>query len=265
MKTGLSCFQGWAVGALAATALAAPMAASAGPLPAGWSCTGTCGSAGADGDVTASPQGGTYNYVVTTNGQNGLGLGFADDTSGSRALSSAFVANAGAQLSFYFNYVTTDGAGFSDYAYVQLLDSASSVVATLFTARTTTTGDTVPGFGLPGLAPGVTLAPPSTPIIPGGPSWSVTGEADGTCFDVGCGYTGWIAMDYTIASAGTYSLAFTALNFVDDAFQSGLAFDGVTIDGVPVDPGDPGIPLPSTVMLVGMGLAVLGLGRRRKA
>jgi hypothetical protein len=250
-----------ALSVLAASTFSFSGPAAAAPLPAGWTCTANCGTLGADGVVTASPEGGTYGYVSTNNGVSDSGIGLGSETNGSRANTSLFSANAGDDLEFYFNYVTSDGGGFADYAWVRLLDSSLSVVALLFTARTTPGGDTVPGFGMPALADGVVLDPPSTPIIPGGPAWSALGGSSGGCWSTGCGYTGWIGMTYEIAAAGSYFLEFGVVNWSDTAFDSGLAFDGILIGGVPIDNG---IPEPASLALLGIGLAGLGAMRRRK-
>jgi hypothetical protein len=156
----------------------------------GWICTGSCGLSGANGVVTLSPFVGStaYGWVSTTGGVAGLGLpgigGTGSATDGSRIRSGIFAATAGQNLSFYFNYVTSDGAGFADYAWARLLDSGGTEVALLFTARTTTAANTVPGFSMP--PPAATLVPPATPIIAGGPAWAPRGSSSGTCFAVGC-------------------------------------------------------------------------------
>lgn len=238
--------------------------AAAAPLPAGWTCTANCGTLGADGVVTASPEGGTYGYVSTNQGvtDSGLSIGTKDETNGSRARTNQFSANAGDDLAFYFNYVTSDGVEYVEYAWVRLLDSALSEVALLFTARTTTGGDTVPGSGMPALAPGVVLVPPSTPIIAGGPAWSPLGGYSGRCYGAGCGYTDWIAMTYEIATAGNYYLEFGVVNWLDQMYDSGLAFDGILVAGQPIDNGT--IPEPASLALLVLGLAGLGAMRRRK-
>lgn len=220
-------------------------------------CVGSCGTLGANGVVTASPEGGTYNYVSTAGGVGGVGLGVGGETNGSQFTTAQFSANAGSTLEFFFNYVTTDGAGFSDYAFAQLLSGSDTL--TLFTARTTPSGDTVPGFGLPGLAPGVVLTPSATPIIPGAPTWAPIGTG---CWDTGCGYTGWIGMTYTFADAGNYRLRFGVVNVIDQGFQSGLAYDGTVVDGTVI----PGIPEPATwaMMIIGFGLVGSAARRARK-
>lgn len=77
----------------------------------------------------------------------------------------SFPANAGDRLEFAFNYVTTDGGNFTDYAWARLLDAAMNPVAMLFSARTAVSGDSVPGSGLPDLHPSVVLTPQSAAII----------------------------------------------------------------------------------------------------
>jgi len=218
-------------------------------------CVGTCGTLGANGVVTASPLGGSYQYISTAGGVVGAGqLAGVGGTNGSQFTTSTFSANAGSVLNFYFNYITSDGAGFSDYTFAQLVPTAGSAI-TLFTGRTTVIGNTSPGFGLPPNAPGVVLTPPTTAIIPGGPAWSPLGGYSGQCFDVGCGYTGWIQSTYTIATAGTYTLAFGVTNWTDQIWDSGLAFDGVTVDGTPVTGA---VPEASTWSMMILGFAGVG-------
>lgn len=223
---------------------------------------GNSGVLGADGVVTTPPIGGAYRYVSTDGGVAGGGsLGIGAETDGSSYQTAAFEAAAGATLEFYFNYVTSDGSGFADYGWASLNDGTSDLV--LFTARTTPTGDTVPGFGLPGLAPGVVLTPDSTPIIPGGPVWSPLGGSSGECFDDGCGYTGWIKSTYTVTTGGTYTLTFGVTNWSDTAFDSGLAFAGLVIDDVPIDP-PPVVPEPATWMMLIAGFGLVGFAARRR-
>jgi len=224
-------------------------------------CVGTCGTLGADGVVTESPLTGTYQYVSTENGLDDVGsLGVGSETNGSTFQSSIFAANEGSALQFYFNYVTSDGSGYADYGWAALRPDDGGDDIILFTARTTPDGDTVPGFGLPGLAPGVVLTPASTPIIPGGPAWSPLGGSSGSCYDDGCGYTGWIGMTYTIADAGNYSLIFGVTNWDDTSYETGLAFDGLTIDDTPIGQ----VPEPATwAMMIG-GFALVGSALRRR-
>ena len=225
------------------------------------SCTGTCGDLGPDGVVTAPPQyGPNYQYVTTNNGVGGAGqIEGVGGTNGSEYVTAAFSGAAGDELNLYFNYVTSDGSSFSDYAFAQLLRNGSSV-GYLFTARTTPSGDTSPGFGLP--ANISTLTPATSPINPGATTWSPLGGSSGDCFNAGCGSTGWIGSSYTLADAGLYTIRFGVTNTGDTSFQSGLAFAGVTINDTPIGV----VPEPSTwaLMILGFG-AIGGAMRRRKA
>jgi len=228
--------------------------ALADPIPVGWTCSGSCGTLGANGVVTLSPIGNsTYEYV-TTNGSSAtapLPTGaLGGETNGSTLATPVFSATAGTALNFYFNYVTSDGAGYADYAWAELFNSSNDPVALLFTARTEPSGSIVPGTGLPD--PTATLNPSSVPIIPGAPTWSPLGDSSGTCWSTGCGYTGWVNSDYTIAAAGNYYLEVGVTNWDDEAYDTGLALDGVTVGGNPIGPSP--TPEPSTLILLGSAL-----------
>lgn len=223
-------------------------------------CTGNCGTAAPNGVVTAPPAyGPNYGYVSTVGGATGAGqIDGVGGTIGSELLTDAFTAAAGDSLSFYFNYVTSDGSSFADYSFAELLNGGTHA-AWLFTARTTITGSTSPGFGLP--ANDSVLTPGSTPIIAGAPVWAQLGTSSGTCFNNGCGYTGWIGSTYSIAATGTYQLRFGVTNFSDSLYQSGLAFAGVTLNDTPIGGA---VPEPATwaMMLAGFGFAGYGMRRR---
>jgi hypothetical protein len=244
---------------LAISAMAFSGAASA--LPAGWTCTGNCGELGANGVVTASPDGGNYLYVSTSGapltGNGDLNIG--SETNGTIMRSSTFSANAGDDLKYYFNFVTTDGAGYADYAWSRLFnvnDLANPI--TLFTARTTPGGNTVPGFGMPVI--GATMDPTTVTVVAGSPTWTPVGSG---CYSTGCGYTGWVTSLYDILADGNYFLEFGVVNWADQAYATGMAIDGILLAGVnPFDPN--AVPEPASLALMGLGLFGLGALRRRK-
>jgi hypothetical protein len=257
---------GIAMGLLVALVCFVAQNAAADPLPSGWTCTGTCGASGADGVVTLSPTGNSsYQWVSTTGGSYGVGAlptgVLGGETDGSTLATTIFSATGGTALNFYFNYVTSDGAGYADYGWAELFDSSNSPVALLFTARTVPSGSIVPGSGMP--APLATLAPASVPIIGGGPAWSPLGGSSGDCYAAGCGYTGWVNSNYIIPTAGNYYLEIGAVNWSDTAYDSGLAMDGVTVGGVPITP-PAGVPEPASLTLLALGLSSVGLLRRKK-
>ena len=239
-------------------------AAGAGMIPVGYTCTGNCGTDGSDGSITLSPIGSSqYEWISTNGGTLGVGVlptgALGSETDGSTLATPVFSANAGTSLNFYFNFVTSDGAGFADYAWAELFSSTGSPVALLFTARTVASGSIVPGTGMP--APLATLNPTSVPIIGGAPTWSPLGGSSDTCWSSGCGYTDWIDSNYTISNAGSYYLEIGVVNWGDESFDTGLAMDGVTVDGVSVGAST---PEPATLTLFGLGLGIAALARRRR-
>lgn len=237
-----------------------------GGLPSGWVCTGGCGTSGANGVVGLSPVGSSkYGWVSTNGGVSGnvLAAVGASSTNGSTLRSTLFSSNAGDALNFSFDFVTSDGAGFADYAWARLLDSSLNQIALLFTARTTPNGNSVPGFGMPAIA--ATIIPGVVTIVPGAPSWSPLGSSSGTCYSTGCGYTGWVASTYNVAAAGNYYLEFGTANYLDTSYQTGLAFDGITIGGKPIEDVPGNVPEPASLALLGLGLAGLSFMRRRKS
>lgn len=229
-------------------------------LPSGWTCNGQCGTSGADGVVPLAPGGGSaYGWVSTADSSSTVALpgvgGSGEGTNGSTLRSVAFNASAGSELDFRFNYITSDGAGYADYAWARLLDGNNQQVALLFTARTTPSGDAVPGFDMP--VPVATLTPYPVKITELATAWSPLGDDSDSCYDVGCGNTGWVRSQYTIAGAGTYRLEFGVTNWNDSDFNSGLAFDAIQLGGQPLP-----VPEPATY---GMLLAGLTLFATRRA
>lgn len=233
----------------------------------GQTCIGSCGSLGANGSVTLSPSGDTsYQWISTAGGVDGAGElpGKYNGTDGSSFTTADFTVTKGEALTFYFNYVTSDGtASFPDYAFAQLQSSGGTPVAILFTATTTPTGNTSPGAGLPPNQ--ATLSPSATAIIPGAPVWAPLGGYSGHCFmgpTQGCGYTGWIKSTYDVPTAGSYQVQFGVSNANDTLFDSGLAFDQVSVGGVPIPTS--AVPEPGTyaMMLAGLGLLIT-VARRR--
>jgi hypothetical protein len=177
-------------------------------------------------------------------------LGF-NETNGSILTSGEFTANGTDILNFYFNFVTSDGAGFPEYAWARLLNTADPTASILlFTARTCQTAacDTVPGVAMPPLGAGVTLIPATTGILPG-TTWSPLGDYSGECWAVGCGHSGWINALYT-PLAGTYQLEFGVVNVEDMLFDTGMAIAGAQIGNTPIS----SVPEPSTLLLLGLSL-----------
>jgi|ERR1035441_3383630 hypothetical protein len=224
-------------------------------------CVGNCGILGANGVVTTAPTGNPYRWISTAGGAVGAGvIAGVGGTDGSSYTSSVFTANSGDLLQFYFDYVTSDGAGFADYAWAELETAANAHVAWLFTARTEPSGNISPGLGLPDNQ--ATLIPPTSGIIGGGPVWAPLGAYSGFCYSAGCGYTGWIESQYTLAAGGSYQLVFGVTNWIDNIYDSGMAFDGATIGGTPINPT---VPEPGAWILLVTAGAGLSLARRRRA
>ncbi|MCG5527921.1 NF038132 family protein [Halorhodospira sp. 9621] len=244
-----------AAAGLSGTAMGAPIDLS------GWTTEGNSGTSGADGVVDLSPFGSSeYGWISTANGVDQDGLGAGNETTGSLITSPNFSAGAGDELSFYFNYVTSDGGTFTDYAWAQILPVGDDPIQ-LFSARTTPEGNTVPGFNLPEPDVDVTLDPEETPVIGGAPDWSPLGDSSGSCWDEGCGYTDWLNASYEFEDPGEYALEFGVVNWNDTQFQSGLAFDGATIEGEEITAP---VPAPGALSLMAVGFAAMGLTLRRR-
>ena len=243
--------------ALACAAAAMAVHASAQAQAPAWSCDGHCGNLGADGVVTLAPGGGSYySYVSTDGGLDGIGLsgieGDGANENGSVLRSAPVAFGAGTALTFAFNFVTSDGSNYSDYAWARLLHADGTPAALLFTARTSNEFATVPGHGMPAVA--ATLTPASSNVNGGATTWSPLGPWSGDCYEAGCGYTGWISSRYVVATAGNYRVEVGVTNWGDDIYDSGLAFS-VTDAGPLQQP--PPIPEPAHWTLLLAGLTAL--------
>lgn len=291
--------------ALAALATLSFGAAQAAPVQVdslSWTLqAGAAGLVGANGTVPASPAGHNPVGYVTTDGgvanasaldlkQRGKGTG--NETNGSAIRSSTFSAAANDQLTLYFNYVSTDGGAFGDYAWARLVDASSqSTAAWLFTARSSNSdrGQVVPG-GVLGDQEDNKLLDTLGATLNGGATingtlssntvWAPLGVDSGTCWDNSstCGATGWIRSDHTVGGGGSYYLEIGVTNWGDEIFQSALAFDftglsasrfqGFTVlpDAGSGSGGTTPIPEPQSLALVLLGLALMhGQARRRRS
>lgn len=262
------------------------LAANVNPDLATWTCAGACGSLGANGDITLSPLNSTqYGYLTTagSSAHNVSPLSIAESggqgstffqTNGSSYTSAAFNVAAGESVEAYFNYVSTDGKGFDDYAWARLVDAGNgSTVAWLFNARSTNGNkqSVVPGNALGKASNNTVDFDPDTTIVNyddfdfntrntdiGNPvDWSPLGDSNGACWRgnaEGCGFTGWLLSRVT-PGAGTYRLEIGVVNFGDELYDSGLAFD---LQGLVAAP----VPVPAAIWLLGSALIFMGVGRR---
>ncbi len=249
-----------------------------------WRCLGVCGASAADGDITLSPLGNAQYGYVTTAGSQALGVSPLDivesggggakfaQTNGSSYLSPVFSAQSGDTVSAFFNYVSTDGKGFDDYAYARLVGAnTGSLVAWMFTARSTNSNkqSVVPGDL------GVAFDPDAVIVnykdfdfntrnlkTPLPVDWSLLGGSNGACWREtaeGCGFTGWLQSSVTLASAGSFRMEVGVVNFGDQAYDSGLAFDLSQLSA-PLTT----VPEPSTFAMMAGALAFMGLHKRRR-
>ena len=278
------------VAALTATA------AQAAPVAAGsldWTHTGAAGLIGASATVPVSSTGNTpFGYITTAGGVQGVsplllksdGKGSEQSENGSTITSSVFSAASGDTLSMLFNYVSTDGRGYEDYAWARLVVAGTQdTAAWLYTARSdrSARGAVVPGNVLKRQVDG-SLPDELDAVLNNGNSvgfnvsstdWDPLGGSSGFCWTSAntCGPTGWIGSDYTFDSAGDYVIEIGVVNWGDEAFDSALAFDfaglqAARFDGLTVvQPPAPGtVPAPATPALLLAGLALLAAATRQR-
>ena len=246
-----------------ALAVLSTQALATGAISPGWTTVGNSGSSSAQDGVVNIPSGySSINWISTNGGVDGNTLPGYPGTNGSTATSPTFSAAAGDQLSFMFDYVTSDGSGYPDYGWAGLYNSAdNSLAAMLFTAVTTPSGNTVPGNGMPPID--AVTNPSFVSVVAGAPDWSPLGGSTGSCWDVGCGYTGWVSTSYTIGAAGSYYLQFGVANARDTLWDSGMAFAGAAIAGSPIDDTHSPVPEPEQWLMLLFGMPLLAARLRK--
>jgi hypothetical protein len=253
------------------TLFAALAAAQAAPVHAAevllggveWAATGTAGLIGGTVTVPFSPTGNTGFGYVSTAGSSAQGVsplqlktdgkGNETDNNGSKVVSSVFTAQANDVLNLYFNYVSTDGRGYDDYAWARLVDAGTQdTAAWLFTARSTNSarGNVAPGDVLKRqldkdapdeldatLNDGARIGFDVSSTV-----WAPLGLDSGFCWNDAntCGPTGWIQSLYTVTSTRSYYLEFGVVNWGDEVFDSALAFDYALLDATAFPGSGPG-------------------------
>jgi hypothetical protein len=281
-----------------------------GNAPTGWTLNGTSGSGiTLGGGVSASaapfisPSGDSTDCYIVTDAGGGHPSGdgstlpassipgapaIAGSTEGTYMKSPTFTAAAGQQLNFQFSFITQDGSGeFSDWASAYLVPVTANGALTggpslnLFTARTGSNNQVVPGVGFTGFPAGLTLTP-STASLQGNtfylnPATGGTSSGDPNASQYGPtrypntgapgGSTPWIDANFVFngSDTGTYDLVMAVSNVGDDNYSTGLLFTGQSISGGgPIVPPNGSVPEPGTVSLIGAALAGLALLRRKR-
>lgn len=279
--------------ALAAITLSFPAAHAAEAPVIGqvWTATGTAGLIGATATVPLSPlENSVFGYVSTAD-STALGVsplllktdGKGDEAAnnGARVVSGSFAASAGQTLALQFNYVSTDGRGYDDYAWARLIHAGNNTTAAwLYTARSTNSarGNVVPGDvlqrqqdnQLPDELNATLNNGNSVGFDVASTAWQPLGFSSGYCWDDAntCGPSGWIRSDYTFSQSGHFRLEIGVVNWGDQAFDSALAFDyrGLAASAFPGLSVMAAVPEPGqlAMMLSGLGL-MAGMGWRNRS
>lgn len=273
--------------------LTLPVIANAAPISLAnldWTSKGTMGSIGGTLAMPTSPTGNSqFAYVTTAGGidnnsvggpvsplvlkNNGDGSG--NQTNGSSMKSTSFNAAQNDSLSMYFNYISTDGGHYPDYAWARLVDNNNNHVAWLFAAESSNraNGNVVPGSvlknqfndALPDEVDAVVNGGNTVGFEVGDTNWSPLGGSAGTCWDNSntCGSTDWLLSEYTIQNTGIYYLELGVMNWGDDLFDSALAIDFDGLNSARFGSQVAAVPVPAAAWL--FGSALLGFaGLRRK-
>jgi PEP-CTERM motif len=273
---------------LAGASLALPAAHAAEASLAGtpWAGTGAAGLIGATSTVPASPLGNSLFAYVSTADSAAFGVsplllktdgkGNEMANNGSVLVSGSFAAVAGQTLALQFNYVSTDGRGYDDYAWARLIHAGNnSTAAWLYTARSTNSarGNVVPGDvlsrqqdkDLPDELDATLNNGNSVGFDVASTAWQPLGFSTGYCWDGAntCGPSGWIRSDYTFAQTGSFRLEIGVVNWGDQAFDSALAVDysglaqgdfpGLTVMAAVPEPGQLAMMLSGLGLMAGMG------------